>query len=351
MPDIQLIEVVLASQDGFSAFVDVLSPHAPFSLHILGGILNSRERTGKLEVCDSPGVTAWTSKPLTTIDSSSDLFSVLIFSSLTHQFHFFCSAESLTGPPTKDAEAHVLGTIRAVLRLAYIQAPRYDSVLRLGGDTDAPTERMGDEPPMIIIAAVHEKWTSCLRPLAVAQYASVRYVLPPGHSKDTSNLSHEWTLSTLQESDIDAVRSTSHIPRPKEYFLSRSAYTVCIRKKGEESASQKPIAWALMHADGSIGALYVNAEYRGKGLAQVVVKELTKKLDFTEGVGASSVDDDIGGGALGWNWTDVDLLNEKAMAFFDSVGSWERGWLSHWTYMNVGSDTGLLNSFGDSRQC
>ncbi|KAH7908683.1 hypothetical protein BJ138DRAFT_1157070 [Hygrophoropsis aurantiaca] len=338
MKDMQLCKVDLTSQPDFSTLIQILSPHAPFSLHILGGILNARPRTGKLQSGEYPNTSAWTSKPLGSIDAASDLYCALIYSALTHQFHLFCSAESSVGPATRTAEIHVQDTIEAVLDLARVHAPAYDSELILGGDTGSPAVRRESDPAMVIIAAVHEKWHACLRSRSAAQYATARYVLPPGScNTSTVGLPGELVVSAIQESDIERVRGTSHIPRPEEYYLTRSGCSVCLRPKG---GAGKAIAWALVHADGGIGALYVDARYRRKGLAQTVIKELVKKLNFSNdpGMDGSSLavgDDDTGGGALGWHWMDVDVGNEGATAFYDSFEGCRRGWICHWTYIGV----------------
>ncbi|KAH7913155.1 hypothetical protein BJ138DRAFT_1146690 [Hygrophoropsis aurantiaca] len=341
MNSTQLIAVNLTLQQEFLPLVRVLSPHVPFSLHILGGLLNSSARTEKLNCVDPSKIYAWSSMPLNNIDASSALFSIVIFSSVSHQFRFFCSAESASGPPTEAEEAHVVSMVQSVLQLAHTEAPKYDSVLKSVGPSEAPTERHPDEKAMIVIGAVHEKWQPCLRTLSAAQNPQVRYVASPsGSPADTlGHISDEWIVSRIQESDIDAVRGTSHIPRSKAYLLSRSAYSVCIRRRHEEGEDEvrKPIAWALMHADGSVGTLYVNTEYRGKGLAQIVMKGLVDKLNFRKG-NPSLEDDDVGGGALGWNWADTDIWNNEGRRFFDSLTGWRLGWICHWTYMNVGSD-------------
>ncbi|KAH7923409.1 hypothetical protein BV22DRAFT_1130676 [Leucogyrophana mollusca] len=342
MSDMQLIEVDLTSGHEFTALIRALSVHAPCSLHILGGVLNSRERTEKFDGADPSKVCAWSSEPLNSIiNPSSALFSVLIFSPVSHQFRFFCSAESFPGLPTEEEQAHVVGMMQSLLHLALAEGPKYDSALKPVRALEAPAERKQDERAMIVVGAVHEKWQSCLHTLAAAQNPCVRYVQPPAPSDTptpSDDFSDKWVVSHIQESDIDTVRATSHIPRSKEYLLSRSAHSVCIRGRDEGGEAQKAVAWALMHTDGSIGTLYVDKEHRRKGFAQVVIKELVRKLDFKKGNGPSSNDDDLGGGALGWNWTEVDVWNDKGRGFFDSFPGWHLGWLCHWTYMNVGSE-------------
>jgi hypothetical protein len=47
--------------------------------------------------------------------------------------------------------------------------------------------------------------------------------------------------------------------------------------------------------------------------------------------GSTSFEDNAGGGgALGWNWTDVGHENRMAIRFFESLDGWEEGWLCNW---------------------
>ncbi|EGN99771.1 hypothetical protein SERLA73DRAFT_179971 [Serpula lacrymans var. lacrymans S7.3] len=338
---LSLFPVDVSSPEEFPALVHLLSAHTPYSLTVLGSVLNSvnsHPRSSTISAVDPSKVLAWTSQPLTSI-SPSDLYSVLVFNPISHQFRYFCSAESSPSSPTEGEETHVLNVIRSVLQLSLVEAPKYYSDLQPSKTTTmaAPTERNEDEPGMALIGAVHEKWASCLRPLSASQNPCMRYILPPIlANEESSDSSSDWLISQLQESDIETVRGTSHIPRSKEYLLSRSPCSVCIRDQPSEgNSSGTPVAWVLMHADGSIGTLYVDSKFRRRGLAQLAMRELVKKLDFRKGGFLISENDDLGGGALGWNWTDTDVYNGQGRGFFDSFDGWQYGWTGHWTYLNA----------------
>ncbi|KIJ21015.1 hypothetical protein PAXINDRAFT_125631 [Paxillus involutus ATCC 200175] len=229
--------------------------------------------------------------------------------------------------------------------------PTYDSAVIMRSADTSQTARVGNDPPMILIGCVHDKWQPCLAKFSESQNPCVRYILPRSTSRDAATLSRsgiqsadDLVVSQIQQSDISAVRAASSIPRSEEYIMSRAAYSVCLRTRGGTGDEEgDPIAWALMHSDGSIGALHVDSKYQRRGLAKLVLNTLAKKLDFSKDDGEpSSVYDDLGGGALGWNWTDTEWRNDVGKLFFSSWVGEENGWKCHWTYM-------LIHSPNDSR--
>ncbi|EIW83205.1 hypothetical protein CONPUDRAFT_152241 [Coniophora puteana RWD-64-598 SS2] len=343
---VALHEVDLTSETTLSAVIELLRPHAPYSLAALGGILNSRDRTVALPL-SPPTVQMWLTAPLSDLHPGTPtLFSAVVFLPVSHQFRFVCSAESSPSSeavaPSAEEQAHVLAAFHALLQLAAAHRPTYDADLMPTKVLHAPEAKGTDAPPMVLVGCVNARWSACLQPLAESQNPSVRQIRPALAPEARSGvtgqdhpaalpLSESWTISKIEERDVDAVRSTSHIPRSREYLLSRSATSVCIR---DEAASPpgRAISWGLLHADGSIGALYVDPDYRRRGLAKFVVKELVRKLDvrFPDSPLASG---DEGGGALGWNWTEADVWNEESQKLLLSLEGWRYGWMVHWTYI------------------
>ncbi|KIJ65489.1 hypothetical protein HYDPIDRAFT_110586 [Hydnomerulius pinastri MD-312] len=327
------------SRDTVAALGKLLSPHAPRSLHILGTILNTRPRTKTIGNVDPDKVILWSTTPLQlSNDPPPELFSILIFSPASHQFRFFCSAESAEGRKPEE-EAHVVQIFQEVLRMAAAETT-YDSVLTMksANHGSVPTERVDSDPRMIVVGSIDEKWRPCLAALSECQNPSIRYIMPPSPlgaeiPTNAPESSRDWVVDQIQESDIGVIRASSSVPRPREYIMSRAPYSVCIRTRGQEGLSPKPIAWALMHADGSIGTLHVDSGYRRSGLAKFIMSTLVKKLDLRDDGASPSVYDDLGGGALGWNWTDTDEWNDDGRRFFEKLAGWQMGWTSHWTYM------------------
>ncbi|KAG8221077.1 hypothetical protein J3R82DRAFT_2592 [Butyriboletus roseoflavus] len=363
------IDLSTNSRDTSAALIKLLAPHVPYSLHILGTILNTSPRGSTLQNVDASKVTLWSTMPLhsdaisTTIPPV--LFSVVTFSHLDHHFRFFCSGESRTSdPPTEAEETHVKQVFERLRDIAGEARPTCDSILTVLSGSGWPRRRIDTDPPMIVIWAVHAKWAHVLAPMSTFQHPSQRYVFPRGAfardgvplevnrrttlrgpGGDDSEADVQVSQIQASDSDLSFVHGASSVPRSEAYILSRAPYSVCLRSRGEtgtDGLARQPVACALMHSDGSIGALRVDPKHQRRGLGRLVVRALTEKLDFSKGQGdlelASDGYGDLGGGALGWNWTDTEAHNEAGNRFFTSLGGKENGWTGHWTYMLVNPD-------------
>ena len=320
--------------------------HVPYSLQTLGTILNTGPRPGSLQDVDPSKVSLWSTIPLNAIPTTGHLalFSIITFSHLNHQFYLFCSGESCmsSDPPTKTEEAHVKRVLEHLRDMANEARPTYDSTLVAAGGS-MPRHRSATDPPMIIIGGVHAKWRDVLAPMSASQYPNVRYAFPRGGALAAHAASRrigeddiDWDMSSeIGTSDLSFVRGASSIPRSNAYFLSRARYSVCIRSQVEGG---RPVACALMHSDGRIGGLHVDPRYQRRGLGSLVIRALMEKLDFGNSQDGAELhlDDhhqDLGGGALGWNWTDVAADNNAGNQFFTSLVGKDGRWISHWTYM------------------
>ncbi|KAF7984218.1 hypothetical protein HWV62_16016 [Athelia sp. TMB] len=295
----------LSHPDAANALIALLQPHLPHSLPILGYLFHSCRPTQS--GFQEPQVEVWsTISPAE--PPSAGVFSVLLFSPADAQFRLFCSADSSAGPAEAAEEAHVVGVMRSATRIADGN-PRYRTIVPLPP---------GDQPPhtaMIFVGSVHEKWARCLAPHAPRMNPCVKFLCPPQPAPP----SREPSVSKLEEADLERVRAASGIARSHEYLLERLAASVCVRADG------LPVAWALVHADGSIGALHVEDAHRRRGLGRLVMRALVEQL----GGGA----DGAGGEALGWNWTDVVAANEAGSGFMRSLAGWEEGWLCYWVFV------------------
>ncbi|EIW83206.1 hypothetical protein CONPUDRAFT_152242 [Coniophora puteana RWD-64-598 SS2] len=368
-PPLHLEDVDISSEASASLLIQVLSDekHAlPESLSVLGSIVNSFDRTRPLSVDNHPTVQAWCTESLANLQaqisdgvSARPLFSVFTFEPSTQQFRYFCSAEVAPGDkskfPTPDENTHVAGAFRALRALADAHYPRFH-VLKPNNS---------DDPPQIVIGAVHEKWRTATEPIILSRNPCPRYLLSPDNAKrsrsNTNPQLHpqssptlyeqDWIVSQMLEHDIPTVSSTSHIPRSATYLRSRFPYSVCLRdpsgpvavsssgadaEADADPTKRRAIAWALIHSDGGVGTLYVDTRYRGRRLGKRVVSELGRMLDpgavTTTTSGCPLADGDPGGGAAGWVWAETMQSNAKGQAFFDSLGSegWERAWTCDW---------------------
>ncbi|CAG8977414.1 hypothetical protein HYALB_00007044 [Hymenoscyphus albidus] len=96
----------------------------------------------------------------------------------------------------------------------------------------------------------------------------------PLHSleKKTNTLPPGFTLSLIPTSHLPLIISTSSIPRQAE-TLKQQANACILNTEGE------PVAWVYLGLDGSLATLYVVPEYRSRGLATIVARELLKRLE------------------------------------------------------------------------
>lgn len=328
------------------AFTSLLAPYTPYSLPILGAILHSGTSEDKIFADYFPGERArshppnfnlqvWSSEPEIHLqNSSSKLFSIISFTPSDRQFRFFCSAEASHSPPTSEQQDHVSDILQSTMRVVVAQNPDQYTSLLAPKSTDGVERNLTVAP--IVIGSVHEKWATCLQPHSHKINPCIKFLYPPlrSHSPSGGMSASQlgYSLSSLQEFDIDVVQAASGISRSREYLLERRHFSVCVRVpyKGDETSYMKPIAWVLMHSDGSIGTLHVDPEHRGKGLGRLLIQELVKRCSEITPSGITR-----GGGTLGWYWTDVVQANEQGAGFMGSLEGWEKGWSCYWVYMTV----------------
>lgn len=282
-----------------SALVDLLKPYIPFSLPLLGSLENDAQT-------DSPDflVHIWTSFqfPLVEDASALEIFSIILLSTpADRQCILFCSEDASPRPPSPIHEAHVLGVVQSFLGLPN---EKYGRRLCIGTE----------EKRVLTYGSVHVKWAQCIQPYALKMSPHyINYLCERTEERAMTPAPDGLLISQLCESDVEVVMEKSMVTRTREYFVSRFPTSVCVRTHDSSS----PVAWVLMHADGSIGTLHVEPEFRRKGLGQLVMRELVKKLDCP----------------LGWNWVAVGENNEKALQLFDSLREWNPRWTCLWIFM------------------
>ncbi|KAF8555671.1 hypothetical protein OG21DRAFT_1507435 [Imleria badia] len=341
-PQLDRIDLTTNSRNTLAALIKLLAPHVPYSLQILGILLNTGPRTDTLQDIDPSQVSLWSTIPLhsdaISITDSPALFSIVVFSHVIHTFCIFCSVQSNTpsDPPTKAEKTHIKDVFESLRVIASKARPMYDSVV-----TANLTHCTDTDPPMIAAGAFQPKWVEVLAPTST--WTGVRYVFPPGaFTRDglrtTNEPGVEFEVSEIRASDLPFVHSASSVPRTDAYLLSRAPCSVCLRIREDTMVGAdggRPAACALMHFDGSIGALRVDSKHQRQGLGRLVVHALAEKLDFSlkdQGDLELVLDDyhDLGGGALGWNWMDSEASNEAGNRFLNSMVGKEC--LMRWTY-------------------
>lgn len=116
-----------------------------------------------------------------------------------------------------------------------------------------------------------------------------------------------YTVGRVPSEQLDAVISTSSIPRqPSTQALLPSV--------GVLNESGLLVAWGYIGIDGSFATLFVQPEYRGKGLSKIVAVELLRASQAGEFA-------DMGfDGKSGWVHSDVYEGNEGSEAVMRSIG-------------------------------
>ncbi|KDQ53514.1 hypothetical protein JAAARDRAFT_39201 [Jaapia argillacea MUCL 33604] len=321
-----------------AALVGLLKAYLPYSLPVLGTLCHTHPHSSQSEPVklDVPLIFACTSfdpallyrQPSSGLEEvvsrHPDLFSVIVISPVdNNQGRFFCSADAAPDGASDAENSHVIAVMEAFLSIV-----RGD--LKLSSDIPLKTiEREGLDPG-ILLGSMHIKWVPCLEKYSQRVVPCMKYICPPrsrlSFSKDISG--EGLIVSEIQSSDIHAVVSTSHVARSNEYILSRAPSSVCIRTSDTSPTPGLPIAWALIHSDGSIGTLHVQPEFRRRGLARVVIEQLVEKAQSLEGLDGAG-----GGGAMGWNWADVIHGNGHGEGLFESLDGWEKGWVCCWVFL------------------
>ncbi|KAG8726700.1 hypothetical protein FRC12_023159 [Ceratobasidium sp. 428] len=167
------------------------------------------------------------------------------------------------------------------------------------------------------VGTVHARWVDNMR--ANTSYVSKgpvsQLVLPPSTSKaqtPPTPIPNGYYIDRLALRDLPRVVETSKEPRTNAYTLSRFAYSICIRAAGTDL----PVAWGFLHADCSIGILFVEPEHRGKRLAKAVVEHLPTHCGR----------DTTGG----WKFANVVTGNVEGSGLFGALPGWKHVWDTFW---------------------
>lgn len=177
----------------------------------------------------------------------------------------------------------------------------------------------------VFVGSLDDRWVGIFKLWADYVGPCVKYIRAPIANPVPPETRMD--LSTLNEEDVEYVRGTSHIPRAREYLLSRLPYSLAIREDGELAA------WGLVHEDGSIGTVYVEEKYRRRGLAKVITQELLRQnvsvLEKAETPGLSFRS------SPRWCNVDVSAQNQEGHALFSRLDGWERGWCCSWVRLHL----------------
>ena len=356
-----------ATTDNVLAF---LEPYVPHSLGLIGNIVNSRPELVKaIKVCTSFEVDfnkPFRFQPLSTPTSSIDdaelssevpssppaLFSIIALQP-REQAMFFCSADLKSSEPaTPEEEAHVQEFFKGVIPIVAAFPP---------DNEDGPTPEFGFKPVGVkgrgyIIGRVHEKWVPCFDPITIRgsgrmvclirppplgpplQEVSPSGTPPATDIAETPNRkSDRWIISKLWPSDIDFIKATSLVPRRKAYLEFRAHASISVHDSHmvDTTSEPNPVAWGMIQADGSFGALRVEPSHRGLGLGDLVLDECIGRAETYHGFSGANA---TGTGILGWHWADVSPVNVGSVRFFSRQEGWMIGWGEEWPTIDPDAD-------------
>ncbi|KAL5335455.1 hypothetical protein BJX70DRAFT_375023 [Aspergillus crustosus] len=144
----------------------------------------------------------------------------------------------------------------------------------------------------------------------------------------------------IQETHIDLVTSRTNIPRSKEALLAMGG--VALFHDAPDSAPEKPnhgeeelpIAWAFLGFDGSLCSLHVEPEFRGRGLAAIVGREVMKNGVGRFETGTVKLKQANGEKEKEWFFADVAVENLASRRVMEKMGGLV-GWTISWMVVEV----------------
>ena len=359
-----------------------LEPYAPYTLGLIGNIVNSRPDLVKairvytsFEVDFSKPLRAQPGSPTCagagpgatrSPVSPPHLFSIIALQP-RDQARFFCSADLRSSEPaTAEEEAHVQEFFKEVIPIVAAFPP---------DNTDGPTPEydilpIGAKGRGYRVGRLHGKWAPCLDPITIQRSGPLVCLIRPPPSpppsppprpllrdpppsttshtpgaNETPNLKQDrWIISRFRPSDIDFIQSTSLISRHKAYLESRAHTSISIHDAhvadGTSKPNPNPVAWSIIQADGSFGVLWVEPSHRGLGLGDLVLKECMNQLETYHGLSGKRV---TGTGILGWQWADASPENARSIQFFLRQEGWMVGWGTQWITFDPDADPAAID--------
>ena len=366
-----------ATTDNVLAF---LEPYIPYTLGLIGIIVNSRPQLVKtIQIYTSFEVDfskPFRFQPASTPTLSTDaepsskaspsppaLFSIIVLQP-REQAKFFCSADLKSSEPaTPEEEAHVQGFFKEVIAIVAAFPP---------GNEDGPTPEFEFDPVGVkgrgyYVGRVHEKWVPCFDPIKIRGSGPLVCLIRPPPPPSSSPLLREaspfsappttgideppdrksdrWVISQFRPSDIDFIKTTSLVPRRKEYLESRAHTSISIHDGlhvADVTRTSEPtlVAWSMILADGALGAFWVEPSHRGLGLGDLVLDECISRSETYYGFSGNKV---TGTGILGWHWADASPVNTHIAQILSRHEEWTIGWGMEWLTFDPDADPATID--------
>ncbi|KAG8863263.1 hypothetical protein FRB96_008754 [Tulasnella sp. 330] len=143
-------------------------------------------------------------------------------------------------------------------------------------------------------------------------------------------------LTQLSASEIPRVIETSGLTRSREEVQQRLPYSLCLRRSGGETGTSTVAGWALIRADGTIGTLWIEPKFRGKGYTRYILYGLVqtqRRLLAVAGEDDEKFCINVG----------VMKDNIAAAGLFEALG-WKRAWKGFWVAVAPADSPDILSA-------
>jgi GNAT superfamily N-acetyltransferase len=290
-----------------SILIPILQLHQPRSLPVLSSIYENLsipqpKSTGTGTGCD----VVWTTFPSDRLPGNNDeeKWAVIIRMQEFERVHlrFYCSAEQSSSEASDEELEFVRGVSRGVVEIYGMEImlgaidSRWNEVMR--GVVDArelvecavflapsmatagvgagENEGKGDEEVFAALGLEVDRARDEDMSIVSSPSSRPPFITPIFVHRDNRNYNYHLMDPTSKQTGYrranTQIQSTCDVPRPLAYYASRSSQSTVIRHK----ITREAVCWIILHADGSIGALYTLPKWRRKGLAEIVVRQNIK---------------------------------------------------------------------------
>ncbi|GAA6029147.1 hypothetical protein JCM8097_001622 [Rhodosporidiobolus ruineniae] len=268
----------------------------------------------------------------------------LILADMGNQLRFFCSAETsvdLSAAEKAEAEELVVSSLRWYLR----EHPRGRPDIRIGAIPDIWTD------------AVAGAFTKPFYPSNI-HYQPLPSISTVEAGEGSPALAFPDDVSVLpaEERHIEQILSTSDVPHPPSYILSRlphtttlfatpsadptlphfsssSSTTTRVASSPPTSPSPALIAHCITHRDGSIGTVFVAPSFRRVGLGAALLKQRMREMASASA--SSAGEDEAGEEEQRFAYCYVSPANEKSRALMRRIGMRMTEWCVSWAVVQL----------------
>jgi ribosomal protein S18 acetylase RimI-like enzyme len=195
---------------------------------------------------------------------------------------------------------------------------------------------------VILFGALHESCVQIIReaspesvipsPVPGIDLGYMKYLFRPSTLPAPRELPKGLRWGSVRPQDFSRVRSRTSIPRQDATLALLPS--LAIFREGEVDGA--PIAWGFRGPDSSLTSLHTEPEYRGQGLAKMLVGKLYRDGSYSSLDACIQLEEtkDI---RDEYFHADVAIDNQSSRAVCRGLGGTE-GWIVHWIRLNTMKD-------------